>query len=156
MRSKRKLEPASNNQKAFSYPSDALLLLSCSVVIFIVDMSPERAINFWISYPMTFTMIGVMIPMVVIVKSKKMSHLLVKTLTEDPAEVFRNLKTFSNAILFHRWLILMFKYNQLVLCICPKYIYLYFVKITKHSKFSNCQWFLCLRGHSIENWLNVW
>ena len=94
MWSKRKLEPASNNQKAFSYPSDALLLLSCSVVIFIVDMSPERAINFWISYPMTFTMIGVMIPLVVIVKSKKMCQLLVKTLTEDPAEVFRNLKTF--------------------------------------------------------------
>ena len=83
--SKRKLgfEP---KKVDFLFPLEVLIALPSSILIFLAIMGLERSLRFRILYPMAVAVVGVLIPVLVISKNKKMTNELLKILLERPEE----------------------------------------------------------------------
>ncbi len=72
------------------FPLEVMIGIPCTILVFIAILSSDRSIRFRILYPMTVSIIGVLSPMAVIMKNKKMKQFLVKLLIGNPLDILEN------------------------------------------------------------------
>jgi hypothetical protein len=86
-----KRQTESGSQKPdLVFPLEVMIGIPCTILLFIAILSSDRSIRFRILYPMTVSIIGVLSPMAVIMKNKKMKQFLVKLLIGNPLDILEN------------------------------------------------------------------
>ena len=88
----------------FAFPLEVLIALPSTFLIFIAIMGLERSFRLRILYPMVISVIGVLIPVRIIIKNKKMTTELMKILVKRPIEGIQSLMNWkkSNSVMPNR------------------------------------------------------
>ncbi len=86
----KRMTESGSQRTDFVFPLEVLIGIPCTILVFIAIVTLDRSVRFRILYPMSVSVIGVLIPMVIIAKNKKMRQVLVKLLIKNPQDILEN------------------------------------------------------------------